>query len=77
MKLKKIIILAMSTLTLFGTFDGAVNLEVASAKTTKVSKAKKTVKYKSNLSKKEQAAKNWIAYHESRGSYRARNEAGT
>ncbi|GHP14868.1 hypothetical protein YK48G_22930 [Lentilactobacillus fungorum] len=65
MKFKKIVMALMVALTFYGTFDVAATTEIASAKTTKV--------YKSNLSKANQKAKAWIAYHESRGSYTARN----
>ncbi len=64
MKLKKIIIALMTALTFYGTMDVAATAEIADAKTTKV--------YKSHLSKANQKAKNWIAYHESRGSYHAK-----
>ncbi|WP_268913403.1 aggregation promoting factor surface protein [Lentilactobacillus sp. SPB1-3] len=65
MNFKKLVVVLMSALTLFGTFESVVTPEVASAKTSKV--------YKSNLSKANKQAKEWIAYRESRGSYRARN----
>ena len=65
MNFKKLVVVLMSALTLFGTFESVVTPDVASAKTSKV--------YKSNLSKANQKAKAWIAYRESRGSYRARN----
>ena len=65
MKLKKIISALMTALTFYGTMNVAASTEIAEAKTTKV--------YKSHLSKANQKAKNWIAYHESRGSYHARN----
>lgn len=65
MKFRKFVMALMTALTFYGTFDVAATTEIASAKTTKV--------YKSNLSKANQKAKSWIAYHESRGSYHARN----
>ncbi|EHL99746.1 aggregation promoting factor surface protein [Lentilactobacillus parafarraginis] len=68
MSLKKAIIAIMTTLTLFGAFQAATTEETANAQTTSVTKT-----YKSNLSKANLAAKKWIAFHESRGSYTARN----
>ncbi len=65
MKLKTFFVTLMTALTLFGTVQVAATQETASASTTAV--------YTSKLSKANQAAKNWIAYHESRGSYTARN----
>lgn len=77
MKFKKVIVAFMTALTLFGTMDFAqvANLD-AHAKTTKTTKKttkKATTKKKAKLSKSELKAKEWIAYRESRGSYRARN----
>ena len=71
MKFKKFAVIVMSALTMFGAVDTisvATTTQEAQAATKKKSKT-----YKSNLSPKEQAAKNWIAYHESRGSYTVRN----
>ncbi len=68
MNLKKIAVIVMSALTLFGTVDTVVNTQTVSAATTS-----KTQTYKSNLSSANQKAKEWIAYRESRGSYSARN----
>lgn len=68
MNLKKSIVTLMMALTMFGTFQVAATQEIANAQTTSTSAT-----YKSNLSKANLAAKKWIAYHESRGSYSARN----
>lgn len=65
MNFKKLIVVLMSALTLYGTVNVAATPEIVDASTTKV--------YKSNLSKANLAAKKWIAFHESRGSYHARN----
>lgn len=69
MNIKKIIALIASSMALF-TVAGlshvtSITSVDASAKTTKT--------YKSKLSSANVKAKNWIAWHESRGSYRARN----
>ncbi|GAF36986.1 hypothetical protein [Lentilactobacillus farraginis] len=65
MSLKKSIVTLMTALTMFGTFQVAATQEIANAQTTST--------YTSHLSKANLAAKKWIAYHESRGSYTARN----
>lgn len=67
---KKIMMVIVSSMALFTTMDLGSLVNVTP--TTEVASAKTKV-YKCKLSKANQKAKKWIAYRESRGSYKARN----
>ncbi|UDM32103.1 aggregation promoting factor surface protein [Lentilactobacillus laojiaonis] len=67
MNLKKLIVLIISSMALFT----VMNMNSVSMTSNQSVYASTT--YKSKLSKANQKAKNWIAYRESRGSYKARN----
>ena len=71
MNLKKIMMVIVSSVALFTTMDLSSMVNV-STPATEVASAKTRV-YKCKLSKANRKAKAWIAYRESRGSYKARN----
>lgn len=73
MKIKKMALMAVSSLALFTSGD-LLNFTNVTTPMTQVASAKTKKKvYKCKLSKKNKAAKEWIAYRESRGSYSVRN----